>query len=694
MATSNAARPARPARSVLRNMDFVSAFVKVYTEEDYRSKFYHIAQTVADEFKKSPPVDDQGYEIKYQLSCRGKDAKSIGDKLRAQTTKSPFTSVDLLLKSERIWDLAAVRVLAYFPDDVPIIARKFEQLFRILDKPIVGLRKARETRPNDPSYGRSRGAQFEKYTKGTFTQKSSVEAIVREWKHSGYRAVHFHVEKKDETMFPKLYPWQTRVEVQISTVVMHAWSEVEHDMVYKNPFQLPQDTTMDRMVDAINGLSITNETLLQELQQSSRNLRDHEHGKLSRTALKSWILNYYFDDNDAHKRSEDHSYVDIMVNLIDSPLLTASSIRKNLAGQPFNTRQLVKSLLPEKEKKSRWWQTVYSERDSDEIDDFHLLKTLLRNSLTNNVDDKLRHFGLVGASKATDDQEIYLLYRLLLVSSWYSIWMVIGEPEVFGSREETCPICGQLSPQFTESSGQKAALISQINRILIGKTCFSSLNMNKRHRLEEFCNDMLNRQCGDDHEIALRLAKLSLFVQSRPGVTLWGPTTPRTDVQDTNDICRDWSTAIDFSFLNLGNAQTQGDISLGRDLGSIALPDQERYYYKALNRNTPEPQTNTDWNRLPFREWYRPSRWRSMSWVYELAVTSTGPSPRFKKEHRPDPEMGLYWVAPSHIKKYLSVLAQWKPQNPRNPNPRTPNPRTPNPLEWITRQYKRQYVKS
>lgn len=481
MATSNAARPARPARSVLRNMDFVSAFVKVYTEEDYRSKFYHIAQTVADEFKKSPPVDDQGYEIKYQLSCRGKDAKSIGDKLRAQTTKSPFTSVDLLLKSERIWDLAAVRVLAYFPDDVPIIARKFEQLFRILDKPIVVHSKRDYEKPEKPdrttpATGGVAVAQFEKYTKGTFTQKSSVEAIVREWKHSGYRAVHFHVGKKDETMFPKLYPWQTRVEVQISTVVMHAWSEVEHDMVYKNPFQLPQDTTMDRMVDAINGLSITNETLLQELQQSSRNLRDHEHGKLSRTALKSWILNYYFDDNDAHKRSEDHSYLDIMVNLIDSPLLTASSIRKNLAGQPFNTRQLVKSLLPEKEKKSRWWQTVYSERDSDEIDDFHLLKTLLRNSLTNNVDDKLRHFGLVGASKATDDQEIYLLYKLLLVSSWYSIWMVIGEPEVFGSREETCkstiiqlttgqlnsrflgPICGQLSPQFTESSGQKAAM--------------------------------------------------------------------------------------------------------------------------------------------------------------------------------------------------------------------------------------------
>ena len=77
---------------------------------------------------------------------------------------------------------------------------------------------------------------------------------------------------------------------------MHAWSEVEHDLIYKNPYQLPFIPTIDRMVDAVNGLAITNEILLQQLQrtfQASRRILETEIHLLSFETLCTSLWTYY-----------------------------------------------------------------------------------------------------------------------------------------------------------------------------------------------------------------------------------------------------------------------------------------------------------------------------------------------------------------------------------------------------------------
>jgi hypothetical protein len=38
-----------------------------------------------------------------------------------------------------------------------------------------------------------------------------------------------------------------KVEIQITTAVMHAWSEVEHDIFYKNKHGFPNNGTLNRM---------------------------------------------------------------------------------------------------------------------------------------------------------------------------------------------------------------------------------------------------------------------------------------------------------------------------------------------------------------------------------------------------------------------------------------------------------------
>lgn len=74
--------------------------------------------------------------------------------------------------------------------------------------------------------------------------------------------------------------WASRVEIQITTVVMHAWSEVEHDLIYKNPLDLPHDSNIDRILDATNGLSITSEVLLRQLQQTMTSMEEKEDQRL------------------------------------------------------------------------------------------------------------------------------------------------------------------------------------------------------------------------------------------------------------------------------------------------------------------------------------------------------------------------------------------------------------------------------
>ena len=57
------------------------------------------------------------------------------------------------------------------------------------------------------------------------------------------------------------------VEVQVGSVLMHAWAEVEHDLIYKpESGEISEDE--DAILDEINGLVITGEVALERLQRA------------------------------------------------------------------------------------------------------------------------------------------------------------------------------------------------------------------------------------------------------------------------------------------------------------------------------------------------------------------------------------------------------------------------------------------
>ena len=207
-----------------RSDALIAQFLKQYGQ----NRFERIARLVIDKFKELPPTDPP---IKYQSSFRAKDPKSLSEKLQKWSKSQPFENMRQIYDSERLWDLAGVRVLAYFPDDVPAIAKQISSLFKVLGKPIVVHSKRTHNEPEQPNRAETvtsdkAHSQFDKYQKGMWSTKKSLDSIGTEWKRAGYRAIHFHVEVDDNQTSSNLMLWQKRVEIQVSTVVMHAWSEV------------------------------------------------------------------------------------------------------------------------------------------------------------------------------------------------------------------------------------------------------------------------------------------------------------------------------------------------------------------------------------------------------------------------------------------------------------------------------------
>lgn len=169
---------------------------------------------------------------------------------------------------------------------------------------------------------------------------------------------------------------------------------------------------MDRMVDAINGLAITSEILLQELQQTTLNVRNRDAQVLSQDALEDWIYELYLDipipldgavDAKDDDRAKASGYIDFVLELLWSPFFP---IRR--------TRKQVRRLIPKREMESQ--------------NPSFLLRELLKNRHPNIAD--LTNEVYLTPSLGCPPAEIpgQQLYKLLLASSAYSIAVYL-DPE-------------------------------------------------------------------------------------------------------------------------------------------------------------------------------------------------------------------------------------------------------------------------
>lgn len=206
-------------------MDLVEGFVQAY--EEMRERYSRLAELCAGQC-------ESGFEhsgLRGIVTWRAKRVDRLRDKLQKRALRKAYqTEKDILTD---VYDLAGVRIALYFPGDKEDVDAFLADQFII------------EERKDFPHS--EEGARYAR-------------------RFSGYTARHYRVRLREETLLEQtslLSP--LRVEIQVGSVLMHAWAEVEHDLAYK-----PKTGTLSAdeyaILDELNGLVHAGEIALERLQ--------------------------------------------------------------------------------------------------------------------------------------------------------------------------------------------------------------------------------------------------------------------------------------------------------------------------------------------------------------------------------------------------------------------------------------------
>lgn len=133
----------------------------------------------------------------HQITCRVKEIGSLVDKIERKEEKYK--------ELKQITDLVGLRIITYFDDDVDKIATLIENEFEI-------------------------------------DMDNSVDKRIIEADKFGYSSLHYVVSlTKDRLKFIETEMYRDlKAEIQIRSILQHAWAEIEHDIGYKGEIEIPK----------------------------------------------------------------------------------------------------------------------------------------------------------------------------------------------------------------------------------------------------------------------------------------------------------------------------------------------------------------------------------------------------------------------------------------------------------------------
>lgn len=308
-------------------MDVIEEFISRYTREiDFYENVARRARNLLD-----AELNKEG--VQRAVTHRAKSIDRLEEKCRQREVKNgtPYGSVEEIY--DDIVDLAGARVALYFPSDRDIVASTINRVFEVIGDPRIFPDTSKD-RPGNPRF-------------------------------TGYAAQHFRVRFKESVLLgsEKHYA-SAKIEIQVASVFMHGWSEVEHDLVYK-----PRDGGLSdeeyALLDQINGLAIAAEIALEGLQQArerriaERNRKFRDHYELATHLLSMLGISDRASVDDKGLGRMDHLF-DLVSRLdLNSPGKMDAyidSLHDNFETRPL-ADQVIDSLLAEDE--SRY--ALYSE---------------------------------------------------------------------------------------------------------------------------------------------------------------------------------------------------------------------------------------------------------------------------------------------------------------------------------------------
>lgn len=171
--------------------------------------------------------------IRAMVTFRAKNPKRLEAKVRQRDVKKRYKSVDDIFAD--VVDLAGVRVALYFPGERLEVDKIIRERFTVADVRVF------------------EGSENPAYKK----------------RFSGYWATHYRLQLREVSLTDANVRFaEAKVEVQVASVLMHAWSEVEHDLVYK-PLQGSLSDDELAILDELNGMVLAGEIALERFQRAA-----------------------------------------------------------------------------------------------------------------------------------------------------------------------------------------------------------------------------------------------------------------------------------------------------------------------------------------------------------------------------------------------------------------------------------------
>ena len=235
-------------------MDLVNQFIENYKR---RFQFYDTAGRLA-----AKQLEDalQSAGIRAIVTSRAKNPGRLKSKVLRRNSRREVPYKNMREIYDDIADLSGVRVSLYFPGDREKTDTLIADLFVVLET------KQFPEQSKRPSYNK---------------------------RFSGYWANHYRAHMREENLDPSQKKYAAaRIEVQVASVLMHAWSEVEHDLIYK-PLQGTLSDEELAIIDELNGLVLTGEIALERLQNAgNERIRNKSTSFVSQYDLASYLYNY------------------------------------------------------------------------------------------------------------------------------------------------------------------------------------------------------------------------------------------------------------------------------------------------------------------------------------------------------------------------------------------------------------------
>ncbi len=226
--------------------EVVSEFDFIAHRESAVAK-YRVMRPLYEEFAKTAESILKGIldgcNVKYHaIVSRAKEVDHFGEKAVKPSESDP-TKPKYANPLENIEDMAGVRVITYFPRTVEVVCSLIEQEFTISKK------------------------------------EDKSEKLIGEGKF-GYQSVHFIVMMRPDRAAHSKYMHYSdlKLEIQVRTILQHAWAEMEHDIQYKSTLEIP--ALFQRRFIALAGLLEIADREFQMLQDENECIRHQKETKI------------------------------------------------------------------------------------------------------------------------------------------------------------------------------------------------------------------------------------------------------------------------------------------------------------------------------------------------------------------------------------------------------------------------------